>query len=141
MIIKYLIGTTAFLQDWQRSCRFCPAGSFLWRYALNTHVGPENLGNVDRAIRPLIVLNDREPSAADSKTRAIQGVYEFAFAPFRPEADAAAAGLESLAIGARGDLAEGVGGRQPDFEIVGLGRGEAHIAGGELHDPVVQAEL
>ena len=73
----------------------------LRRYALNTHVRPEHLGNIDRAIRPLIVLNDREPSAADSKTRAIQRVHEFAFAPFRPEADAAATGLESLAIGAR----------------------------------------
>ena len=87
------------------------------RNALDAHVGAEHLGNADRAILALIVLNDRDPGAANGQARTVEGVHEFAFAALRPEADAAAAGLESLAVGARRDLAEGGGGGQPDFEV------------------------
>ena len=62
------------------------------------------------------------------------------FLPFGPIADTGAAGLEVEEVGAGGDLAVGVLPRQPDLDIVGLGRREAEIATAEVDDPVRQLE-
>jgi hypothetical protein len=53
------------------------------------------------------------------------------------EAGLHAAGLEGAEVGAGRNLAVGVLGRQPDFEIVGLG-GETHVAGAQRHAAVRQ---
>jgi hypothetical protein len=57
------------------------------------------------------------------------------------EAGLHAAGLEGAEVGAGRNLAVGVLGRQPDFEVVGLGGGEAHVAGAQRHAAVRQFQL
>ena len=48
--------------------------------------------------------------------------------------------LEIGADRARRDLAIGPLPRQPDLDVVGLGRGEAHVAGAQRHDAIGQIE-
>ena len=55
-------------------------------------------------------------------------------------ADVGAAGLEGLEVGAGADFAVGLLAGEPDFEVVGFGGGEAHVAGAEEHAAVGQAE-
>ena len=55
-------------------------------------------------------------------------------------ADVGAAGLEGLEVGAGGDFAVEVLAGEPDFEVVGFGGGEAHVAGAEEHAAVGEAE-
>ena len=56
------------------------------------------------------------------------------------EADVGAAGLEGFEVGAGGDFAVELLAGEPDLEVVGLGGGEAHVAGAEQHAAVGQAE-
>src|SRR5579862_4683070 len=56
-------------------------------------------------------------------------------------ANATAARLKRLAIGAGRDLAKFAGGGQPNLDVVSFRRSEAHVAGGKLHDAIVQAEF
>ena len=51
----------------------------LGQYAVYAHVGAEHLGNAYSAILALIVLNDRDPGAANGQARAVEGVHEFRF--------------------------------------------------------------
>ena len=57
------------------------------------------------------------------------------------EADVRTAGLEIDAVGAGGDLAVGVLGGQPDFQVIGLGGTEAHVARTQGDDAVGQLQL
>ena len=56
------------------------------------------------------------------------------------EADLPPPGLEVAAVAAGADLPERVLPGQPDLDVVGLGRGEAHVPGAEEHHPVVQPQ-
>src|SRR3546814_10191167 len=56
------------------------------------------------------------------------------------EARVHAARLEIAAVRAARNLAVAVLPRQPDFEVIGLARGEAHVAAAEQHFPVGQFE-
>src|SRR6185312_17358323 len=58
----------------------------------------------------------------------------------RAEAAIHPARLEVAAIGAARNLAIGLLPGQPDLDVVGLARGEAHVAGAEKHDPVGEPE-
>ncbi len=58
----------------------------------------------------------------------------------RPVADLGAARLEGLEVRAARDLAELALARQPDLDVVGLGRAEADIPGRERHDAVVDSQ-
>ncbi len=51
-----------------------------------------------------------------------------------------AAGLEGFEVGAGGDFAVEVLAGEPDFEVVGFGGGEAHVAGAEEHAAVGEVE-
>src|SRR5580692_2009363 len=86
------------------------------------HIWSQGFWNDDRAVRLLIVLDDREPGAADSQSAAIQRVHELvlAFGVGRFEADVGSAGLEGFEVGAGRNLAIETLARQPDFEIKGL---------------------
>ena len=63
-----------------------------------------------------------------------------AFAPAGPVADVGAARLEGLEVGAGGDLAVELLAGKPDFEVEGLGGGEAGVAGAEQNAAIGQAE-
>jgi len=67
-------------------------------------------------------------------------VQQFGLVLFVAEAGLHAARLEGLEIGAGRNLAIGVLRRQPDFEVVGLGRREAHVAGAQSDLAVGQFE-
>src|SRR5690606_7980535 len=80
-----------------------------------SQAGPQCLGNVDRAVRILVVLHDRDQGAADRDARTVQGMHEFGLAGLRiAPAREHAPRLEVRAVRARGDLAVGVLARQPD---------------------------
>src|SRR5208283_1494762 len=81
---------------------------------------------------------DGQPAAIQSMHKL--GLFGFALRAGRPEADVRAAGLEALEVGARADLAVEALPRQPDFQVVGPGRGEAHVAGAEQYAAIGQAE-
>jgi len=46
-------------------------GSLRSRDSVDSHVGAENLGNHNGAVRLLVVLHDCDPGAADGKPRAV----------------------------------------------------------------------
>ncbi len=105
------------------------------------HVGLEGVGDADGAVGLLVVLEDGEIGAADGEAAAVEGVDELGFlGAFGLVADVGAAGLEALEVGAGGDLAVGLLAGEPDFEVVGLGGAEAHVAGAEEHAAVGKAE-
>ena len=88
-----------------------------------------------------MVLEDRHQGTADGQAGAVQRVQMGRPAAVGgPAADAGAARLIGLAVGAGGDLAVGLLARQPDLEIVGLGGGDAHVAGRQRHHAVGQLE-
>src|SRR5579885_3363229 len=112
------------------------------RNPVNSHIRPQRFGNYDRTIRLLIILDDSYPGAAHSQAGAVQRVDKLTFpAALRLEADSGAARLKRFAIRAGGNLAEFIARGKPDFDVVSLGGGEAHVAGAEQHGAVVQAEL
>src|SRR5690349_1927498 len=99
------------------------------------HIGLQRIRHGDGAVGALIVLQHGNQGAADRKAGAVQGMDEAHALPFlRPEARLHAPRLELAAIGAARYLAIGVLPGQPDLEIIGLARGEAHIARTEQHD-------
>src|SRR5689334_14370212 len=93
---------------------------------LPAHVRAQRLRDLDRAVGPLVVLEDRHDGASDGKARSVQRVHELGLLAFAAaEADRSAARLEVAVVRARGDLLVRVLARQPDLEVVGLGRREA----------------
>src|SRR5579883_1079432 len=106
-----------------------------------SHIGPQRLGHGNGAVLPLIIFEDGDQRAPDSEPRSVERVHEARPLPvLRPEARLHAPRLEVAAIGAARDLAVGSLARQPDLDVVGLARGEPHIAGAEQHHPVGKAE-
>src|SRR5262245_18614705 len=105
------------------------------------HVGTQRGGNGDRSILLLIVLEDGDQGAPDREARAVQGVHEArALLARLAAARLNAPRLELAAIRATGDLAIGVLARQPDLDVVGLLRREAHVAGAQRDHAIRQAE-
>src|SRR5690348_11854264 len=105
------------------------------------HVRTQRCGNGDRSILLLIVLEDGDQGAPDREARAVQRVNEARallarLAPARLHAPR----LELAAVRAARDLAIGILARQPDLDVVGLLRREAHVAGAERDHAVWQAE-
>src|SRR6185503_2279797 len=71
--------------------------------------------------------------ASHGQAGAVERVYELDLALLVAEARLHAPRLESLEVAARGDLAIRALPRQPDLDIVGLGRGESHVSGAQRH--------
>ncbi len=110
-------------------------------YGFAVHVWDEGLGNYDAAVGLLVIFEDGEPGAADGQAAAVERVDELGLArPSWAVADVGAAGLEGLEVGAGRDFAVEVLAGEPDFEVVGLGGGEAHVAGAEEHAAIGEAE-
>ena len=106
------------------------------------HVRDEGVWNFDGAIGLLVVLEDCEVGAAYGQAAAVDGVKEVGF--FRAGGtvfNVCAAGLEGFEVGAGGDLAVEVLSGEPDFEVVGFGGGEAHVAGAEKHAAIREVEF
>ena len=109
----------------------------------SAHIGPQGLGNEDRAVGLLVVFEDREPGAAHGQAAAVERVHKLGLGlrpPARPVADVGAPRLKGVEVGAGRDFAVEILSRQPDFEVVGLGGGEAGVAGAEQNAPVGQVE-
>ena len=80
--------------------------------------------------------------AAHRQARAVQGVHQLRALGARAlEADFGAPGLVVGKVAAGGDFPVEVLPRQPHLDVIGLGRGEAHVAGAQHDDPVGQAQL
>ncbi len=106
------------------------------------HVWDEGLGYFDAAVGLLVVFEDCEIGSAYGEAAAVEGVEELGLAGSGwAVADVGSAGLEGLEVGAGADLAVEVLAGEPDFEVVGLGGGETHVAGAEEHAAVGEAEL
>src|SRR2546426_507551 len=104
-------------------------------------VGDERLGNPDGAVLLLEILEDRDEGSAHRQAGAVEGVDELRLRLGSGTVpDVGAAGLEILEVGAGGDLPEGLLAREPDLQIVRLGRGKAHVASGQADHPVVQSQ-
>src|SRR5512144_1365301 len=68
-------------------------------------VGPERLRDLDRAVRALVVLEDRDERASDCERRPVQRMHELRLLPgLAAEADVGAPRLERLTVRAGGDL-------------------------------------
>jgi hypothetical protein len=90
----------------------------------------EHFRDSDRAILLLVGLKYGKQCSAHRQTRSIQSVYQLALLlTFRSETDGAATSLEIEKIGAGRDLPVGLLSGQPYLYIIGLGRGEAKVAG------------
>src|SRR5712691_3976863 len=108
---------------------------------LTAHVGLQRLGDRNRAVMALEVLDDRDHRAADREGGAVEGMHRArALASRRPIARLHPLGLERTAIRAARDLTIGVLAGEPDLDVVGLARGEPHVAGRQEHDAVGEAE-
>ena len=89
----------------------------------------------------MTVLEDRDQRAADREAGAVEAVEQPRLAAVGGTvAEVRPARLEVAAERAGGDLPVRLLSREPDLEVVGLGGGEAEIAGRERHHAVRQAE-
>src|SRR6185437_13686098 len=105
------------------------------------HIGLQRIGHGDRAVVLLVVLQHGDEGAADGKPGPVERMDKArALAFFRAEACANPPGLKLAAIRAARDLAIGVLPRQPDLDVVGLARGESHIARAEQHHAIGEPE-
>src|SRR6185503_4799844 len=105
------------------------------------HVRPKYGGNGDGSVRLLVILQDRDQGAADREPGAVERVAELRLAAGGgPELEVEPAGLEGLAVRAGRDLAILPLPRQPDLEVVALGRREAGVARAVQHHAVGQLE-
>ncbi len=103
--------------------------------------GLQRRRNAHRPVGVLAVLEDRDERAADRKARAVQRVHELVLALRVLVAGLHAPRLEGPAVRDRADLAVGLLRRHPDLEVVRLRGTEAHVARGEQHHAVREAEL
>src|SRR5262249_26690836 len=105
------------------------------------HVGTQRRRHLNGAVAALVILHHRDQCPADRNARPVEGVHELrALLAGATEARVHAPSLKVAEIGARRDLAIGVLARQPDLDVVGLARGESHVARAQQHDPVRYAK-
>src|SRR3546814_8257028 len=84
---------------------------------------------------------DRHQRPPHGKARAVERMDELvALYVLAAEARVHAARLEIAAVGTARNLAVAVLPRQPDFEVIGLARGKAHVAAAQQHLAVRQFE-
>src|SRR5579862_1609335 len=94
----------------------------------------QGLGYGDAAALVLVVLHQRHQGAANGEAGAVQGVDEARpLLTGFPAAGVHPPGLEVSAVRAGADLAVHALARQPDLDVVGLARREAHVAGAQQH--------
>src|SRR5579883_576454 len=104
------------------------------------HVRLQSGGNEHGTVGLLEIFEDGDPGAPDRQAVAVERVRESGLALGVAHFDVGAAGLEILAVAARGDLAIGLLRGQPDLEVVGLGGAEAEVGGAKGDDAIGQLE-
>src|SRR5262245_1069779 len=118
-----------------------PRGSKLHDSRHAAHVRLQSLGNYDRPIGLLIVLEYRDQRTPDREPRAVQRVdVADLLAAFGAVARIHAPRLKVAAHRARGDFSIGILAWQPNLDVVGLLGGKAHVARAEQHGAVGKAE-
>ena len=133
---------------WACTLRLCPMGR-PWRspercpggFSGKTlhEIGFQYPGQSDAAIGLLIVLHHGHQRAAHGQAGAVQGMGQPGpAAVLRLATDAGAAGLKVGAVGAGRDLPVAVLAGQPDFDVIGLGRGKAQVCCAERNHTVGQ---
>ncbi len=109
------------------------------RNPVRSHVGLQRLGDAARCRRPAGSSPRSPPRCGRSPGRCRSGCARIgSLLALRAVADVGPPRLESLEVRARGDLAEDLLARQPDFQVVGLGgwrspcrRAQQHAAIGQ----------
>ena len=100
------------------------------------HVGPQHLRHGDRAVGPLVRLEERRDDARQRQPRAVQRVDELRLgARLRSVADRHPARLVVAEVRARADLEPALDARRPHLEVVLPGLDEAHLAGAHQQRP------
>src|SRR5271155_1729190 len=128
--------------DMQGGVEYILFGISSGRDAFDAHIWPQNLWNEDGTVGLLVVFHHRDPCAADRQAAAVEGVDEVRLAAgLGFVADASAARLEGLAVGAAGNFAKFLGAGQPDFDVVGFCGGETHVAGRKQRGAIVESEF
>src|SRR3954471_24139422 len=112
---------------------------FLNRF-LPTHISLQHIRDRDAAALLLIGLHHGDQRTADRNTRAVERMHKARRAAFRPAARIHAPRLEVAAVRAGGNLAVHALPRQPHLDVIGLLRREAHVAGAQRYDAIVQAK-
>jgi hypothetical protein len=111
----------------------------------SAHVGRMDFRNLHGAVGLLVVLKDRQPGAAHGQAAAVDGVDKLGLGLGAPFPAGPGSGCWRGAPGRRrswsrrrfrGKVLAG----QPDFEVVGLGGGEAGVAGAEQNAAIRQVE-
>src|SRR5579864_4166039 len=94
------------------------------------HIRLEGLRHGNRPVSLLEILEHGDERAPHGKAGAVERMHEpCPLAVLRPETPLHPPCLEIAAIGAAGDFAIGALSRQPYFDVIGLARGKAHVAG------------
>src|SRR5438874_5124993 len=108
----------------------------------SAEVGADRLREHHGPVRLLAVLQDRDHRPAYRKSGAVERIHEAGlFLRRGAEPDLRPARLIVRERRARADLAIRILPRAPDFEVVGLLRGEAEVGRAQRHHPVMQPEL
>src|SRR6202795_2460376 len=112
------------------------------RDAVGAHVRLQRLRNAHAAVGLLIVLQNGNPRTSYRQRAAIQRVKKFSLVlSLRTVADIRPPCPKSFEVRARRNLAKKILSREPDFNVISLGRRESHIGGTQRDHAVVQAEF
>ena len=116
---------------------------YAFAYPADTvHKGLEGRRNQDTAVGLLVILQKSHQGSAHSQSGSINGMDQFRFGPSLPaETDVGPAGLEIFKVAAGGYFPIKILSREPDFNIVGLGRSETEITGTETDHLIGQIQL
>ena len=88
----------------------------------------EDLGDQDASVGLLVILEDRDPRAADSESAAVERVRELGLCSAgSSKTEIHPASLEIAAIGAARDLAVRLLAWQPNLDVVSLSCTETHV--------------
>src|SRR5512140_374398 len=112
-----------------------------WAQEIAAEVRAEDVRDRDGAVGPLVVLEEGDDRARECKRRAVERMYEARLLSRRgPVANVRATSLKVAEVAARRDLEPLPHAGCPQLEIVGLGRREARIAGGEQQHAIRKLE-
>ena len=106
------------------------------------HIVTQYRRDCDAPIRLLVVFEDGQEGAADGQPGPVESVDKLCFRALLSNwaliSNIGPPSLKSFKVAARGDLPIVALGRKPDFDVIGLCRGESHIAGTEGDNSVVK---
>src|SRR5208337_1312118 len=110
--------------------------------AVSPHIRLQCFRNTHAAVSLLIVLDDRNPCASYRQAAAIQCMQKLRLAlALWTITNIRSPRLKAFKIRTRRNLSKQILPRQPDFDVISLGRGESDISGAQRHHTVVQAEF